>query len=234
MNSKPDAKKIAEIADPKKFLSGCGKAVCNALDGRGNGFDHCDDLANNRKSYILNGPGSTRAEADTRSYVTIPFFASKSERFWLSASVEIEFQNRVNRLAKIGLILFRGDASDIRKLPLLRAEWDIPGVIEGGEMHAQPHWHVYQSSVDMEDFKFEDDFEEISFTSRDISTRYDQEWDESKKFHFAMASRWLEASGASHQESAIIALIPKWVERCLKYIRGQLQFLYGNLVKTVN
>jgi len=234
MRNKPDAKSIAEIADPNKFLSRCGKAVCDAIGRPRNSFDHCDDLANKRKCYILNGPLSTQAEADKRSYKTVPFFESETERFWLSALVEIEFQCKVSRLAKIGLLLFRGDATDTEKFPLLRAEWDIPGVIEGGEIHAQPHWHIYQSSVDIETFKSEDDFERSSFASKGIPAKYDSEWDEAKKFHFAMASRWLEKSRASHQELVVIDLIPKWMERCLTYIRGQLDYLHKNQSKAIN
>jgi len=226
MPKKPEVQRIAEIADPKKFLSGCGRAVCAAVGGLGNSFDHYVDLANNRKCYVLNGPGSTGAEADQRTYETIPFFASKTERFWLSALIEIEFQNRVSRLANIGLVLFRGDAGDSRKTPLLRAEWDIPNIIEGAEKHAQPHWHIYQSSIDLEEFNLEDDFGKASFILNGIQNQYDANWNEAKKFHFAMASRWLEASRPSHQETVEIDAIPKWMERCLAYIRDQLKYLY--------
>jgi len=225
MSSKTISVPPAKIPNLEKFLSGCGKAVCVAIQRNGYNFDHCDDLTNDRKCYVLNGPGGTPAEDAERSYRAILFFASRNERFWLSSLIEVEFKDRINRLAKIGLVIFRGDPLDTRKTPLLRAEWDIPGVIEGCEKHAQPHWHIYQSGVDIDDRQTEE-FSEITFTEPNASLKYESKWDEAKKFHFAMASKWIEVSRFSHQELVEIDAIPKWIERCLVYIHGQLEFLY--------
>ena len=115
--------------------------------------------------------------------------------------------------------------------PLMRVEWQRQSQ-DDGSVHAQPHWHVYQARV-------------VRPVSRYFLVRENQQaWEPFgeeveegdvrdvvgtplETFHFAMSALWHD--NAQRQTPQYVALdacdIAGWTDRCLGYIKGQLEYL---------
>jgi hypothetical protein len=193
-------------------------------------------VSGNRTVCLLTGEGAKRAEAKYK-YSVIPFLALQSRLYWLAASLEFVFENRMYRLLSVSLLIFEGEATDDRKSALLRAEWACLDE-DTRAPHAQPHWHIYPSRINREayedrtEFKLKTDIQPFAPEAPVVESNneFDIEWDRSEKFHFAMASRWhivgFDEKGAHQEEMQIDGLL-KWLDGCIRYTRSQFEFLYS-------
>ncbi|MDQ3813051.1 MAG: hypothetical protein M3347_03770 [Armatimonadota bacterium] len=172
-----------------------------------------------------------------------------STTYWLGMRLKFRFVQRKTKaqIASVTLYLSRGTRITERQ-DIIRAEWDwhedshkVP--------HAQPHWHVYTGFSDrtrseaVNPFYVQSDEEEspaMEFSSEMVAAveidKPSKGWDNGgdPKFHYAMAANWqaepaLGASGNSviyscKQPIGSVSL-PNWITECIKYIRGQLEYL---------
>jgi len=200
------------------------------MENRWLGFNKMDNARRGREVYILSGAGVTLAEAQYK-YTVVPFFSSSSVNYWLGVSLEFEFVEGERHLSNVCLQIFEGLATDDKKTPLVRAEWDNnqgPGQV----LHAQPHWHIYPSRVNRErekqQFVIEPGIQTFTpgVKEGDFNGISNSEWNKAEKFHFAMASRWHIDGKNAHQEKIDTGKLPKWLDGCVSYIRDQLQYLH--------
>ena len=220
------------LVSPDKYIQRCRRVLEKVLKRKAGLAFSSNELARNRELYVLSGRGATPAEAE-RSYNVVPFSKQRDLWFWLAVSLIFEFCQGRYFLMNISLIIFRGLASDVRKSVLLRAEWDAPE--EGDQaLHAQPHWHIYQSAVDAKagggqvSFRPMADITEVKSDTEPSYERGDNSlWNEADKFHFAMASRWHLDTSASHQEKIQLDGVLKWIEGCLGYVKREIHTLYS-------
>lgn len=213
------------------LVNRCKRVIEHALAAKKLGFNPLK-ASGNRTIYLLTGAGATSAEAKYK-YSVVPFLALQSRLYWLAASLEFVFENKMHRLLSVSLLIFEGEATDDRKSALLRAEWarlDKNSRVS----HAQPHWHVYPSRINREvyddrtEFKLKTDIQAFvpEAPAFESSNELDLEWDRAEKFHFAMASRWHIDGKDAHQEEMQVDRLLKWLDGCIRYTRGQLEFLY--------
>jgi hypothetical protein len=169
-------------------------------------FGRPERLANGSWRFKLTGEGATQAEARER-YPAF-FLLEKSENlFWFALACDFERIAGSVKLRSISLLFFVGEATDTRKVPLLRAEWDFYITTE----HAQPHWHVYQLGI--EEPPDTPELEEWQITSL-------------QKFHFAIGSRWVGNQFSPH--SALLTspdALRDWISRCLPYVHAELRYI---------
>jgi hypothetical protein len=139
----------------------------------------------------------------------------------------------------VSIRVFKGLATEDKE-PLFRAEWDV---LKDDNNHAQPHWHIYKSFL-MRDFdtseklSFESllksnevqDFgastEPNNFADENSDLKEQKDWDDSTKFHFAMASQWHE-KGGKHRFDIDKDSLLCWLEGCIQYIQEQLRYVSG-------
>jgi hypothetical protein len=110
---------------------------------------------------------------------------------------------------------------------LFRAEWDA---IKGGNVHAQPHWHMNfndlgkneEEVIDSREFK-EAGVEEFTGVEEQEAVEI-KELAYFSKFHFAMSADW--HNGGRHlfrlEDEKALA---RWLKGCLEYIIAQLQYV---------
>jgi hypothetical protein len=197
---------------------------------------------------------STSAEAKYK-YTVIPLPSLAPKSYWLTVSLEFEIVKLHNNALRSGSIfVFEGDPADPIKKPLIRAEWScLPGDMSG--RHAQPHWHIYPSQVDRPPQRYEDtiaepqvenfgvEAEENNATIQDFNPirqpkEYasldevsddlaESEWNNSARFHFAMASRWHDETSSTNRlnEQPKVDQLPKWLSGCIAYTLNQLKYI---------
>lgn len=215
------------VEDPAEVIKHVLKVIRDLLQNRSVQFEPVE-LAKNEVKFVLSGT-STKGTARDK-YSVFSLLQVGEELFWLGSYLQFKRELGRYTLLSIGLIIFKGDASDERKTALLRAEWDNQSV---GTAHAQPHWHVYprfpEKGAALE-IVGKEDGEGVEFTSeREETEDYDLEWPTSANFHYAMASRWhASPDTASHQErlNDLDGLL-NWIRGCVGYCRGQLTFLFS-------
>lgn len=140
----------------------------------------------------------------------------------------------------VSIRVFKGLATEDKE-PLFRAEWDV---LKDDNNHAQPHWHIYKSFLTKdldtsEKFSFESllksnevqDFgsstEPNNFGDENADLKEQKDWDDSTKFHFAMASQWHEKGGKHRFDIVDQDSLLCWLEGCIQYIKEQLQYVSG-------
>jgi hypothetical protein len=186
-------------------------------------------LANNESEFQMTGVSATTAIARNR-YSVLPLLTTKKSRFWFAVVFRFKAGLRDSRLINVSVVVFEGEAVNQYKTPLLRAEWDE--WIDTSK-HAQPHWHVYSSTVDTlvssNDFvagsenKALEDFgeEKLDPSGPTLSSS----WLDADHFHFAMAAQWHSETTESHQVQLSEDGLLKWIEGCIVYTRDQLIYL---------
>ncbi|MEA5617848.1 hypothetical protein VB711_08350 [Cronbergia sp. UHCC 0137] len=139
----------------------------------------------------------------------------------------------------VSIRVFKGFITDDKE-PLFRAEWDV---LKDDNNHAQPHWHIDKSFLirnfnTSEKLSFESllksnevqDFgasiEPNNFADDNADLKEQRDWDNSTKFHFAMASQWHE-KGGKHRFDIDKDSLFCWLEGCIQYIKEQLQYVSG-------
>lgn len=120
------------------------------------------------------------------------------------------------------LSVFQGEADDVEKIQLFRAEWDNYDTPSNN--HPQPHWHFY-TRKDIEDLKKtfkeliespEDNFEDFIKSDREII--------DIEKFHFAMNGQWSINNSDVHKISTESELT-NWFAGILNHIKKELEYL---------
>lgn len=168
--------------------------------------------------------------------------------YWINISLTFlpKFNNSKSKVkpdifqfSGVSIRVFKGLTTDDKE-PLFRAEWDV---LKDDNNHAQPHWHIYKSflirnSNTSEKLSFESllksnevqDFgastEPNNFADENADLKEQQDWDDSTKFHFAMASQWHEKEGKHRFDIDQDSLLC-WLEGCIQYIKEQLQYVSG-------
>lgn len=184
--------------------------------------------------YRLDGQDATLAE-EKYPYSVIPVLRPLmgQPRYWLGAAIRVEHAGRGTSLAHVSMTIVEGIASDPRKRPLIRTEWDCRPASRVGK-HAQPHWHIYPSSLTTrpsgadETFQADDTVREFD-TSADgyeLDERSASTWSGGEHFHFAMAVRWHIDGPEAPNELVDSERLIQWLQGCVRYTLEELTFLH--------
>ncbi|MGC9354767.1 MAG: hypothetical protein ACP5D9_13065 [Mariniphaga sp.] len=120
------------------------------------------------------------------------------------------------------LSVFQGEADDVEKNQLFRAEWDNYDNLSNN--HPQPHWHFY-TRKDIKDLK--KTFTELIESSEDSFEDFiksDREIVDIEKFHFAMNGQWSVNNSDVHKISSEGELT-NWFAGILNHIKKELEYL---------
>jgi hypothetical protein len=218
------------VINPDQLKQKCERVLREVLGEKRIGFDELPKASRpNSKVFTLTSSNLTSHARAKHDYRVIPILRAQTGYFWLATTLEFAFHEGHYLLEQVCLIIFQGEATDLKKTPLLRAEWDVtdPG---SRSRHAQPHWHVYSSrlnrSTASEFVEFTPEVEVIVFDPQESTAPIDLYWTEGEKFHFAMASRWHLDGVDAHQELCDQDKLLKWLAGCLRYIQDQLIYIY--------
>ena len=203
---------MIETRDPLNFVGRCRRQISTITQQPHLSITRQETAHGDR--YIFSVNSASLTEAEGRIYIVIPFCSLGSQKYWLATSMEFT-SGRISRLSSISLVLFAGDATEERKIVLLRAEWDS---LDGDSPHAQPHWHVYQNRINTLNGQVENIANKLTFG-------HAPNWDRCEEFHFAMSAQWPFNGINSHildmEEDGVLG----WLEGCLKYIKQELSYL---------
>jgi hypothetical protein len=193
------------VQEPLELTRKCRKIISDVLGNKNIGFTNPKRVAGNKVFCTLTGTGATLAEAKYR-YQVIPFVEFESDKYWLAITLEFIFAEGLFRLIDISILVFRGEATDSKKLALLRAEWacsptDIDGFAEG-----------YEAQDFNPDVAEDNDF--------------DVDWVGGGKFHFAMAARWRTEGRKSKNDDIEMDGLFNWLDGCISYIIHQIKYLH--------
>lgn len=153
---------------------------------------------------------------------------------WLHLAIDLEFIVKNNwRLKHISIDILEGEATNLQKKSLLRAEWMMHDTVQE-DGHAQPHWHA----IGAVGIKKEDDFEGFLTANSDFGEFLTAEAESQpylafKHFHYAMVTGWHcdPRHGHCHtlenQDAAI-----SWIIGCISYIQDQLAHVSKKSRKT--
>ena len=146
--------------------------------------------------------------------------------FWLY--IELRYVPKSTKSKKgvpnifFSLSVFQGEADDIEKIQLFRAEWDNYETLSNN--HPQPHWHFY-TRKDIEDLKKtftelidspDDNFEDFIKSDKKIV--------DIERFHFAMNGQWSVNNSDVHKIS-IENDLTNWFAGLLNHIKRELDYL---------
>jgi len=253
------------VSDAQTVLRKCETCLKLSLDKRPLKFI---EVVRNSEKYIFSllasdSTGSfTTDDRDKRHHV-VPLLAVETDTYWLNLSLTFlpkfdqskqETSPKEFQFSGASIRIFKGLATEYKKEPLFRAEWDL---LKQDNNHAQPHWHVYKSfqtrdlNTKAEDFKSliesnkVQDFGEVvtDFNAGEQGDNFltentevtdlkdnqeiirEDEWDSATKFHFAMASQWHIPTGTHRVVLAQEALLYSWLTGCIQYIKEQLFYV---------
>ncbi|KKI98431.1 hypothetical protein [Prochlorothrix hollandica] len=254
------------VGDTSKILQSCKNKLKPLLDKRELNFIPLQQDSQRHIFALIAKDSSNLITTDDRSnrHHIVPLLSTISGTYWLNISLTFlpMFSQSKQKTAPqsfqfsgVSIRVFKGLATENKKEPLLRAEWDI---LKDNNNHAQPHWHVYKSfqirnlnatasdfeslieADEVQDFgtcaeKFnsgerENDFQEDlgqNNTENEQASLKENDWDFETKFHFAMASQW-HVNGGTHR--IVIdqeALLYSWLAGCVQYIKEQLLYVSG-------
>ena len=254
------------VVDTSKVLQSCKNKLKPLLDKRELDFISLQQDSHRYIFALIAKDSSSLITTDDRgnTHYIVPLLSTISSFYWLNISLTFlpvfsQSKQKVNpksfQFSGVSIRVFKGLATENKKEPLLRAEWDI---LKDDNNHAQPHWHVYKSfqirnlnatasdfeslieADEVQDFgtfveKFnsgerENDFQEDlgqNNTENEQASLKENDWDFETKFHFAMASQW-HVSGGTHR--IVIdqeALLYSWLVGCVQYIKEQLLYVSG-------
>jgi len=217
------------VQDRKKLVKACQNAIREAIGNQNLGFQEHSER-HGRCIYVLNSPFAGEAQ-DRYRHRVVPLAQSPHGWTWLGASIEFEFLRGLCYLSAVRLIVFEGTATDPRKAPMLRAEWE--GIQPDSEIsHAQPHWHAYPTRTIDEATRASGlepsvrEFASPHATAAATESLAD-ELRELRDFHLAMASRWHIDGIGAHQLPVEADGLVKWLRGCLRYTREQIEYIYA-------
>jgi hypothetical protein len=256
------------VSDAQTVLRKCENCLKPSLDKRPLKFIK---VFRNSEKYIFSllasdSTGSfTTDDRDNRHHV-VPLLAVGTDTYWLNLSLTFlpqfdqskqETSPKEFQFSGVSIRIFKGLATEYKKEPLFRAEWDL---LKKDNNHAQPHWHVYKSfqakdsdtksidfeslikSIEVQDFgevvvdfnanEKEDDFLAENTEGTNLQDNQEipteNEWDSATKFHFAMASQWHLPDGNHRLVLAQDILLYSWLTGCIQYIKDQLLYVSGS------
>ena len=222
---------------PEDFIKECKKVVNKILPGKNLGFNRIKGPSNN-EIWELSSNNVSHAEAKY-SYTVIPFLTSETGLYWITVTIEFEYEKGTAYLMDVSIIVFKGRFTDDNKTALLRAEWDCFRKIPPPP-HAQPHWHVYQSQFQtpipsfiypQEPDEFVPEDEKKDEPIQDDLELPQEGWTRGEKFHFAMSARWHTNGEDAHQENLQHEWLLNWLNGCIKYIIIQMKSMYGEAIE---
>ena len=122
------------------------------------------------------------------------------------------------------LSVFQGNADDIEKTQLFRAEWD--NHIENNNGHSQPHWHIYPHKYKMKVHKDFEDFIELTEKDNDFHSfkGNDKDLVEINRFHFAMNGQWSQNKPDTHSITERSDLT-NWFNGLLNHLKKELEYV---------
>lgn len=209
--------------------------------------------------FLLVTDESSSASTD-RLYRVTPVLIYGLYVYWVSFVLEFRFAEEQNKgrdkvvFEHASLSFFRGEASDLEKVALLRAEW---GDLERYATHAQPHWHLYPegrdgfelsrnlflrdllrtqaaSAVEVEEFGGGEAIPEFGTASEPASIKKAQHRSSSEeeevnltKMHFAMAAEWHQDRQGNERIAVDEKGLQRWSGRCLLYVISQIEYAFG-------
>jgi hypothetical protein len=256
------------VSDAQTVLRKCENCLKLSLDKRPLKFK---EVFSSSEKYIFSllasdSTGSFTTDDRDNKYDIVPLLAVETDTYWLNLSLTFlpkfgqskkEISPKEFQFSGASIRIFKGLATEYRKEPLFRAEWDL---LKKDNNHAQPHWHVYKSfqarDSDIKSIDFESliessevqDFGEVAvdfnageegddFPPENTEEAYlednqeitrESEWDSATKFHFAMASQWHLPGGTHRFVLAQDALLYSWLTGCILYIKEQLLYVSGS------
>jgi hypothetical protein len=211
--------------EPKRLLINCKNSISEILNDRKIGIE--ENISYGKfVRYTITGQNLSRAET-RNSYFVLPFLPSSAgEFYWIAITFDFIFERGNFCFQEVSLLIFEGASNDNVKQPILRAEWSDK---DPDSKHAQPHWHVYPSYLNRVVIPlFDEGNQPIDFDSKFIEKNgdiYPQEWEEGKKFHYAMASRWHLENSNAQKEEITFEKLSLWIKGCLIYIKEQLSYV---------
>lgn len=197
----------------------CNKALYHSLPVNWSRFTKSGQSMSSL-DFVLTSDKDSEAE-DLTALKVVPFVHRENSKFWVSVSLSFSFVKRAWTPTSAKIIVFSGDASDIKKFPLLRAEWEQNLDGEPEAIHAQPHWHVYTQNLQQQTqfpgvVEFESPEFPINFIPGDVDLSL---------FHFAMEANWHSLGPGNQQQLLGIVNLRNWIDGCISYISGQLNYL---------
>lgn len=144
-----------------------------------------------------------------RDYVLAPIVntALPSPKYWFALRLDFVPDAGDHVLRQASLLIFYGEAIP---QPFVRAEWD--NAVPDGE-HAQPHWHIYGSTMDQTALGF----------PAPSGGEYPVE--KSARIHYAMSATWrLHGSSPTAHWKPLdsVDALANWIAGCLQYLVTQL------------
>lgn len=207
--TEPRAAEAIIVEDPKEVIEPCRRVLRKAFGDIG--FSK-KDLAGNVVMFSMTGSEASTGVARS-TYPVVPLIRKSYATYWLGAVFQFRFEQGRFRLISASLLVFKGQAYDPIKQPMLRAEWDSL-LLGDPSQHAQPHWHVYRSVIR----------EELELIEAGFGAS-DSEELEAVKFHFAMCSAWYKESESHQEKLNEIGKLLSWLQGCISYTRRQIELL---------
>ncbi|HMN13867.1 MAG TPA: hypothetical protein PKD55_16255 [Bellilinea sp.] len=212
------------IANIEAFTKECRSVVAQALGNPSISFSKPQSIVNNKLLCVLNGPGSTSAQAKY-SYRVVPIFSNIDKNIWLGASLEFQYLQGKVFLVAASVIVFEGEATDEVKIPLLRAEWELSETAP--VKHAQPHWHVYAGRINPQPDEATFSDETVDFLADTLEPDAElASWEDAQWFHFAMSSQWHNADAQPIYTEFDETMMKNWLSGCIRYTVEQIHWLY--------
>ena len=253
------------VSDTQIVLQKCENHLKLSLDNRPLKFTEV--FQNSEKCIFAllarDSTGSFTIDDRDNKHHVVPLLAVGTDTYWLNLCLTFlpklnqsnqEISPKKFQFSGASIRIFKGLATEYKKEPLFRAEWDL---LKQDNNHAQPHWHVYKSfqtrdlNTKAEDFKSliesnkVQDFGEVvtDFNAGEQGDNFltentevtdlkdnqeiirEDEWDSATKFHFAMASQWHIPIGTHRVVLAQEALLYSWLIGCIQYIKEQLLYV---------
>jgi hypothetical protein len=250
----------------QKVATSCKDKLRDVIKDKQNGgwrygtFSMQEDELPDKIRFFLITDESRSARTD-RPHLVTPFVRFGLYDYWVSFVLEFSFagdqvRRRDNLLFEhASLSFFRGNANDLEKEALLRAEW---GELNTYSTHAQPHWHLYPegrdgfelsrniflrnalqeratSEIEIEEFGDEEGVAEfgappdpVNVESAEGRSLVEREEVNLRKMHFAMAAEWHHDKPSNERIAVDEAGLPRWSGRCLSYVISQIEYAFGN------
>jgi hypothetical protein len=145
-----ESQEASEVLVPSRdaIIHICQAAIKKVVDLDWLYFHEVDSPQADKIVVRLRGAGDTPAVAQY-TYAVVPILETTRGLYWLGASLDFLRRTHKTYLTHISLLIFEGLATDERKRPILRVEWDCRTNYRA-DKHAQPHWHIYPSRVNRE------------------------------------------------------------------------------------
>lgn len=215
--------------DPDRVVRMCRTALSQTLRTR-LGFTQPRSAPGARKIWVLHGDYETQAELGNNVIPVVPLTNTPEHKYWLAAAIEFVFSAGDYAFTAASIIVLEGAPLELRKAPLLRAEWAcFPSPTQ---THAQPHWHVYPRGLvgSRADPAEPEPGQTVDFPPTPSPPREGSEflaipWPAVEKFHYAMSARWHSGKANAHIEPITEAFLVNWFKGCVLYTKQQLHYL---------